>query len=145
MKKDCLNKWVILLLILNFCITGVMGICLFRLNGNPNIDETDQYVMYVGLNDKDTYTQVISTEDAVNMIDSICLQYLEGYTVQEATGSWVDEKGLATHEKTIICYFDNTNEEIVHEIADELLECLNQNTVLIEQNKVRTEFYGGIK
>lgn len=145
MKKERSIKWLVILLVLNFCITAVLGFFLIRMYSNQKTDVTDQYVMYVGTNDKDTYTQIIPTEEAKDTIDHICFKYLEGYTIQDATGSWVDEKGEATHENTIVCYFDGTDKETVHKIADEVLKELNQNTVLIEQDQIKTEFYGGTK
>ena len=102
-----------------------------------------QYVMYVGLNDKDTYEQIISTEEAKEIIDGICFRYLDGYTIQEANGSWIDEKQNPTSEQTIVCYFNDADEGTVYRIADEVIEKLNQNTVLIEKDEIETEFYGG--
>ena len=53
----------------------------------------------------------------------ICMKYLEGYTIQEVSGSWGDENGIVTHENTIVCYFYDT----VYKIADEVIGALNQN------------------
>ena len=104
---------------------------------------TIRFVMYIGTNDKDTYAQIIPTEQAEEIIDDICFQYVEGYTIQDATGSWVDEKGIATHENTIVCYFYGTDEETVHRIGDDIIKALNQNSVLIEKDHIEIEYYGG--
>lgn len=48
--------------------------------------------MYVGTNDKDTYTQLISTEQAIDILDENCLKYLDGYTIQAGYERWTDEK-----------------------------------------------------
>ena len=101
--------------------------------------------MYVGTNDKDTYEQIISTDDAKNIIDEICGKYIGGYTFQDATGSWVDDTGTPAHENTIVCYFDDVDGETVHKIADEVISALNQNAVLIEKSKVEMEYYYGNK
>lgn len=102
-----------------------------------------QYVMYVGTNDKDTYAPFCSEAEAVEIIDHICLKYFEGYTLQEATGSWVDELHNATHEYTVVCYFDGAKKEDVYKAADEILVALNQSTILIESNKIIMDYYGG--
>ena len=102
-----------------------------------------QYVMYVGTNDKDTYKLEHTKEEAMEIVDEICLKYFEGYTPQEATGSWTDEKDNITHEYTIVCYFDGADKNTVYQAADEIIEALNQNTVLIEQDEIRTEYYSG--
>lgn len=138
-KKDLI---ILVLLIVNLFATGTVGFCVWKLNGNQYSDEIVQYKMYVGTNDKDTYEQIISTEDAKTIIDNICLKYLEGYTIQDAKGSWVDENGVVTRENTIVCYFDDIEEDTVYKIADEIIESLNQNTVLIEKDFVQIDFYG---
>lgn len=106
-------------------------------------DTSTQYVMYVGTNDKDTYSPKFSQEEAKNIVDEICLKHFEGYTLQEAIGSWTDEKNNITHEYTIVCYFDDADKETVYKAADEIIKALNQNTVLIEQDEIRIEYYSG--
>lgn len=100
-----------------------------------------QYVMYVGTNDKDTYQPEYTPEEAMQIVDAICLDYFDGYTLQEATGSWKDEKDHITHEYTIVCYFDGAEEEDVYRAADDIIAALNQNTVLIEQKEIRMDYY----
>ena len=102
-----------------------------------------QYVMYVGTNDKDTYQPEHSQEEARNIVDTVCLKYFEGYTLQEATGAWTDETGKITHEYTLVCYFDDADKATVYQAADEVIRALNQNTVLIEENQIAMEYYGG--
>ena len=134
------------LLLINICATAVLGFAVCKLYGNrENENKTIQYVMYVGLNDRDTYEQIISTEDAKKIIDDICFEYLDGYTIQDASGSWIDEKDNATREQTIVCYFNDADESTVYRIADEVIDRLNQNTVLIETDEIRTYFYSGNK
>lgn len=61
-----------------------------------------QYTMYVGINDQDTYKQIISSEDAKTIVDNICFKYLEGYKIQDAIGSWVDENGAVKNRYILI-------------------------------------------
>lgn len=106
-------------------------------------ESATQYVMYVGTNDKDTYQLEHTKEEAMNIVDEICLSHFDGYTIQEATGSWMDEKNNITHEYTIVCYFDGADRDTVYAAADEIIEALNQNTVLIEEADIRMDYYGG--
>ena len=134
------------LLLLNICATAILGLTVYQLSCEQDTTGyTTQYVMYVGLNDKDTYEQMISAEEAKKIIDGICFSYLDGYTIQDAVGSWVDEKENATREQTIVCYFNGADESTVYKIADEVINRLNQNTVLIEKDEIETSFYGGHK
>ena len=142
MKKLSKTAILIILLVLNICATLVLGIQVCNLSSKQNADcETIRYVMYVGLNDKDTYEQLVPTEEAKAIIDSICFKYLDGYTIQDAVGAWTDETDNPTREQTVICYFYGTDESTVHSIAEEVLVSLNQNTVLIEKAQISTEFY----
>ena len=50
-------------------------------------------------------------------------------------------KNNITHEYTIVCYFDGADKETVYTAADEIIEALNQNTILIEENEIRMEYY----
>ena len=141
MKK---NKAIILIsviLAINIVAIFLLGIKVYQLNEKMNIDGTTKYIMYVGLNDKDTYSQIVSTYEAKSIIDGICIKYVNGYTIQDANGVWADETERFTYENTVVCYFSDTDLETIHKIADEIIEKLNQNSVLIEKNQVITEFY----
>ncbi|MBP5604650.1 MAG: DUF3574 domain-containing protein [Ruminiclostridium sp.] len=128
-------------------------ICLCVMLSGTNVVKTEptaekdsvQYVMYVGTNDKDTYQPEHSEEEAKNIVDAVCLKYFEGYTLQEATGAWTDEKNNITHEYTLVCYFDGADKETVYKAADEVIRKLNQNSVLIEQDNISIEYYSGSK
>ena len=104
-------------------------------------ESTVQYVMYVGTNDKDTYKPEHTREEAMQIVDGICLKYFDGYTLQEATGSWKDESDNITHEYTIVCYFDGADRENVYHAADDIIAALNQNTVLIEKKTIDIDYY----
>lgn len=43
----------------------------------------------------------------------------------------------------LVCYFDDSDSETVHKAADEVIKALNQNSVLIEQDEIKIEFYSG--
>lgn len=159
-----MKKTGIIALIISVISLCCSGVCIFMLLQKPPVPEfanaaessvqtsvpeesagetTAQYVMYVGTNDKDTYKPEHTDEEAKKIVDEICLKYFEGYTLQDATGSWTDEKNNITHEYTLVCYFDGADDETVHKAADEVIKALNQNTVLIEQDEIKTEYYSG--
>ena len=138
----------IILAILSLCCSAVcVGLSLTQLNAakapQADISKTVQYVMYVGTNDKDTYKMEMSQEEARNIVDTVCLKYFEGYTLQDATGAWTDETGTITHEYTLVCYFDGADKTTVYQAADDVIKALNQNTVLIEENEITMDYYGG--
>lgn len=159
-----MKKTGIIALIISVISLCCSAVCIFMLLQKPPVPETAkttessvqssasdesagkttaQYVMYVGTNDKDTYKPEHTNEEAKKIVDEICLKYFEGYTLQDAIGSWTDEKKNITHEYTLVCYFDGADAETVHKAADEVIKALNQNTVLIEQDKINLEYYSG--
>lgn len=140
-KNNKLVCLISILLVVNILASCLLGIKVYQLSKETAHEESIRYVMYIGTNDKDTYEQIISTDEAKRIIDKICLKYVSGYTIQEAQGVWTDENDTFTHENTLVCYFDDVSSEAVYSIADEIIEALNQNSVLIEKNQVVTEFY----
>lgn len=102
-----------------------------------------KYVLYIGLNDKDTYSQLISAEEAKKIVNGICTKYVDGYTVMEANGGWVDETGALTEEMSLVYTFSNVEESAVISIMDEVLVALNQNSILVEKQDQFFTFYSG--
>ena len=101
-----------------------------------------QYVMYLGTNDKDTNQPVFTQAEAVEQAKQILIRHFGGYTIQEASGGWLDE-GELYQEYTLVIYLSDTTPEKVHAAADELVETFHQSSVLIQTNPTRTEFYSG--
>ena len=101
-----------------------------------------QYVMYLGTNDKDTNKPVFTEAEAQEQVKDILIRHFGGYTIQEASGGWIDE-GTVYQEYTLVIYLSDTTEEAVHAAADELIETFRQSSVLIQTNPTRTEFYSG--
>lgn len=106
-----------------------------------SMEKRTQYVLYVGTNDQDTYKIEMTEAEAKDLVDQICLKYMKGYTLDEATGSWVDDDGIRTHEYTLVCYFDDPEIEDVYSCAEEIREALNQSSILIEANEINMEYY----
>ena len=101
-----------------------------------------QYVMYLGTNDKDTNKPVFTEAEAQEQVKDILIRHFGGYTIQEASGGWIDE-GTVYQEYTLVIYLSDTTEEAVHAAADELIETFRQSSILIQTNPTRTEFYSG--
>lgn len=99
-----------------------------------------QYRMYIGLNDKDAGTQLVPTEDAMEIVDEICLVHVDGYTMVESKGVWTDDDGNRVRENSLLCIFDGTDIDTVRAIADEVMTALNQSSVLIESSEVISEY-----
>lgn len=149
MKKIKGLPWVVLILsAINLCLLGVIVLYLFQnplsaSSAFPESEPTMRYTLYIGTNDQDTYTQLISLEEAKETVNEICGKYVEGYTVTEAEGGWVDETGTLTEEETLVYSFTGISEEALTSIMDEVLKELNQNSILVETSNVYHRYYYG--
>jgi hypothetical protein len=132
---------VLLMIMLVVIISGCSG----PANNGLAKSETVKYTLYIGLNDKDTYSQKISTREAEKKVNDIALKYVDGFTGCIGTGAFKDEKGMVTYENTLIYTFYSVTDEQMKRIMDEVLKELNQNAVLIDKQKVDYEFYKGQK
>ena len=128
------------LLLVNMCITGVLlG---FQINNNIVSNQyKTKYSLYIGTNDKDTYTQVIPFDTCLTKVTEICTKYTGGCTIYEANGYWKDDKGEITKEQTIVAILEDITLETVHKVCDDVIVALNQNSILIETSYVGTTFY----
>ena len=141
-------KKSVLYLLLALCIAAVAVsvvsiVIATRPAEKPVEAKTDiQYVMYLGTNDKDTVEPVFPPEEAKQKAIDILLKHFGGYTIQEASGGWIDGEKIYT-EYTLVIYLSDTDMEHVHAAADELLETFHQSSVLFQSNQTITEFYSG--
>lgn len=55
-----------------------------------------KFTLYVGLNDKDTKQQKISTLESFKMVNNIILSYCDGATIYEADGIYKHDNGTFT-------------------------------------------------
>ena len=146
------KKWtaVISLLTVNLMVSAFIICYIFipfdRDNGGILAFESaqnGQYILYIGTNDKDTYEQIIPTDEAVEIVNGICAKYAEGWTMSQAQGGWVDEKNILTQENTLVYYFAYISESDIVAIMDEILTVLNQNSILVERRDISSVFYNG--
>lgn len=103
-------------------------------------ETVNNYKLYVGLNDKDTYVQIMATDKAENRIRNIVSEIVGGATFSNKQGYWVDELGNPTIENTIEILISNSSDEIVEIICKKLNAELNQNCIMVEKSKVEVAF-----
>ena len=111
----------------------------------PAEEEADsdvQYVLYVGTNDKDTNKPVFTQSEAMETAKEILIRRFGGYTIQEASGGFIDGNTVY-QEYTLVLYLSDTTEDEVHAAADELLETFRQKAILIQTIPSTSEFYTG--
>lgn len=140
---------VLVIATISLCLSVCLSLASFWISTRPSVqtarnrDAGDvQYVMYVGTNDKDTNEPVFSPEEARMEAEIILVKYFGGYTMQDAYGGWAADNKLY-REYTLVIYLSDTDENLVHAAADELISKFKQSSILIQANESSTEFYEG--
>ena len=106
-------------------------------------EKGEKYTLYLGLNDKDTFEQKISTEDAIEKANKICAAHSGGYTLFTANGGWTNDDGTIGHENTLVYMIYDIGESDLRAMLDELLKEFNQSSVLVEKTEAAHIYYSG--
>lgn len=127
------------------CSAGSIWYCRQLSEQQEPVPETvsSEYVIYVGLNDKDTQTQLHSTQEAAAIIDKICEKYVDGYSYSEMKGGWKESSGEYVNETTLAYQFMDTDADKICRIMDEVIHQLNQVCILIDQHESSYYYYYG--
>ena len=129
---------IIAILLSLFAIVSV-----YKNTDQENNENRDiQYILYLGTNDKDTNEPVFEPEEAKEKAKQILIEHFGGYTIQEASGGWIDGNKIY-QEYTLVIYLSDTDLGSVHKAADEMVRVFRQSSVLIQANETTTEFYAG--
>lgn len=96
--------------------------------------------LYIGLNDKDTKTQKISTLDAYRFVNNILAT---DSTITECKGVYTHEDGTITTENTlevVLLDFDNTLDKgWVLDKANAIKKALNQEAIAYQEQDIKSE------
>lgn len=98
-----------------------------------------KFTLYVGLNDKDSKKQEISTLEAYKIINKLLLNYTDGATIFEATGIYKHEDGTFTTEKTLRIELLFIDRAVVLEIVEQLKKILNQESIAMSTENIESE------
>ena len=105
-----------------------------------NFENIATYILYVGLNDKDTYEQIIDDDFAMQTVRDIVTDIVGGATFTKSFGHWVDEFGNETEESTIVVKITATDDEHIERICAKLNHALNQNCIMVEKTESQIAF-----
>lgn len=98
-----------------------------------------QYTLYVGLNDKDSKVQEVSTLEAFKMVTKLCTSYTSGATIFEADGIYKHDDGTVVVEKTLRIELMFIDLQTVKTIANTIKRQLNQESVVLMTKEVESE------
>lgn len=104
---------------------------------------TTKYTFFIGLNDKDTRTQNITTLAARDIVERIFISHkVEGATISEGRGVYRYDNGDISGETTLIVTVFIFGEDInVSAICNDLKTILNQESIAVEKRETESALY----
>lgn len=95
-----------------------------------------KYIISLGLNDKDTKTQLIDTITAYKKANEIILKYIDGATVYETQGIFKHNDGTITIERSLQIELWDASKKAIENITNELKTAFNQEAVNVQIQEV---------
>lgn len=92
-----------------------------------------EIILTIGLNDKDTKKQEITTIDAYKIVQNICTMYVGGATIYETYGVYKHENGDIIEEKSLRIEIATDDKKAVIDVINVLKMALNQESVLYKE------------
>lgn len=100
-----------------------------------------KYNIYIGLNDKDSKKQEVSTRRAKEkVIEILTNNNINGLTMYKVDGVFKHENGAIVFEKSLKVELLEVNKNEVLKSIEELKKALNQESILLEKEKKEINF-----
>lgn len=100
----------------------------------------NKFILYVGMNDKDTKTQNITILSAREIImNTITANGLNGATISEAVGIYKHEDGTIVTEQTLRVEILFATDKQIKAICETLKSVLNQESIAMEKQVINSQ------
>jgi len=99
-----------------------------------------QTVIYIGLNDSVSKTQIFETEKYIRILKDVCCGYHTAFSFDVIEGGYIHDNGEFTKETTLQLTLIDVDSETVNEIAKDLCAFFNQESVLITESRIRSYY-----
>lgn len=100
----------------------------------------ERYVLYMGLNDKDSHVQMIADVEAYKIVRNIILSYVSGATIFSGSGIFQHDDGTIVIENTFRIELIGTDRGTVDQIISDLKRAFNQESILLTSETIQTDF-----
>lgn len=97
--------------------------------------------LYLGLNDKDTKVQMISTLEAYKIVSNILASDFGGGTIYEAKGVYKHDDGTIVFEKTLRIEILFAEKENVRNLVEQLKKMFNQESVAVQEGTIDSDLW----
>ena len=112
-----------------------------ELSNNLNYYIMKKFTLYMGLNDKDTKVQVISTIEAYKVVSNIIAKDFGGGTIFEAQGIYKHEDGKIVFEKTLRIEILFAEEPQIKALVAELKKIFNQESIAVQVEDINSDLW----
>ena len=100
-----------------------------------------KFTLYMGLNDKDTKVQVISTIEAYKVVSNIIAKDFGGGTIYEAQGIYKHDDGKIVFEKTLRIEILFAEEPQIKALVAELKKIFNQESIAVQVEDINSDLW----
>ena len=111
------------------------------LSNNLNYYIMKKFTLYMGLNDKDTKVQVISTIEAYKVVSNIIAKDFGGGTIFEAQGIYKHDDGKIVFEKTLRIEILFAEEPQIKTLVAELKKIFNQESIAVQVEDINSDLW----
>ena len=111
------------------------------LSNNLNYYIMKKFTLYIGLNDKDTKVQVISTIEAYKVVSNIIAKDFGGGTIFEAQGIYKHDDGKIVFEKTLRIEILFAEEPQIKALVAELKKIFNQESIAVQVEDINSDLW----
>ncbi len=99
----------------------------------------EKFTLYLGLNDKDTKVQQISTVEAYKIVSNLIASRFDGGTIFEANGIYKHENGTFVTEKTLRIEILFAEFEDIKKFVQTLKEIFNQESIAVQREEINSQ------
>lgn len=100
-----------------------------------------KYTLCMGLNDKDSKRQMISTVEAYKIVSNLVSQMFDGGTIYEADGVYKHDDGTIVIEKTLKIELLFAEQKDVKDFCETLKRVFNQESIAVQREEINSELW----
>lgn len=100
-----------------------------------------KYTLYMGLNDKETKRQMVSTLEAYKIVSNLVSQTFDGGTIYEADGVYKHDDGTIVIEKTLKIELLFAEQKDVKDFCETLKRVFNQESIAVQREEINSELW----
>lgn len=104
------------------------------------MERLTKYTLFVGLNDKDTKQQKLTSVEAYKVVETVCNDICNGATISEAVGIYKHNDGTVVIENSLRVELMYTTKDAVLEVIKMLKIALNQESIMMTEDVINMQY-----